>query len=300
MRVSPVVAPTTLESGTTPSTAYHQGTRHPKLRRAIAVLCALTFSSLTSAATEPFVERPDWQRFFAAEGVAGTLLVVDERRGTRWVVDRERAARRFVPASTFKVPHLLFALDAGVARDEWQRFAWDGTQHANVGWNADQTLRSSLRESVVWVYQGFARALGEARERTYLQRIDYGNADAGGGVERFWLDGALRVSALDQVAFLRRLHRNELPFAVEHQRLVKDLLIVGADRRRILRAKTGWSASVAPGIGWWVGYAEDRDGAVFFALNIDMPRGAEHLAARERIGRAVLAELDVLPAGSAP
>ena len=32
------------------------------------------------------------------------------------------------------------------------------------GWNQDQTLRSSMRHSTVWVYQQFAREIGEVRE----------------------------------------------------------------------------------------------------------------------------------------
>ena len=64
------------------------------------------------------------------------------------------------------------------------------------------------------------REIGEVREK-YLTRIQYGNADPSGGVDRFWLDGALRISAMEQVDFLRKLYRNELPFKVEHQRLVR-------------------------------------------------------------------------------
>ena len=35
---------------------------------------------------------------------------------------------------------------------------------------------------------------------------------------------------MEQVDFLRKLYRNELPFKVEHQRLVKDIMIVEAGR----------------------------------------------------------------------
>ena len=40
----------------------------------------------------------------------------------------ERAGKRYSPASTFKVPHTLFALDAGVVKDEFQVFPWDGVK----------------------------------------------------------------------------------------------------------------------------------------------------------------------------
>ena len=258
------------------------------------LILSLAALALPSHADE-WPERPDWAEFFAEAGVAGTIAVVDERQSRRWVHDAVRAQRRFIPASTFKIPHALFALDAGVVGDEFQIFRWEGVKHDIESWNRDQDLRSSVRNSTVWVYQSFARQLGEERERTYLERIGYGNADPSGGVERFWLDGALRISAVEQVAFLQRLYRNELPFRVEHQRLVKDILIVEAGRDWILRAKTGWAARLDPQVGWWVGWVERPDGAVLFALNITMPRGIEDAPKREAIARQVLRSLGALP-----
>lgn len=246
------------------------------------------------SAETPWKSRSDWAPLFAAEKVRGTLAVWDERTRARWVHDPARATRRYLPASTFKVPHTLFALDAGVARDEFQRFRWDGVRRRVDAWNQDQTLRTAMRHSTVWVYQRFARTLGERRERAYLKRIGYGNADVSGGVERFWLDGGLRISAREQIDFLRRLHRNTLPFSGSHQRLVKDLMVVEARRDWILRAKTGWTTQPDPDIGWWVGWVDRLDGAVFFALNLDMPRGNDDAPKRERIVRKALASIDAL------
>ena len=245
-------------------------------------------------------EREDWAATFDQAGVAGTIAVLDLRQGEarRLVHDVERAQRRFSPAPTFKVPHALFALDAGVVRDEFQVFEWDGENRWLDAWNRDQDLRSSMRNSVVWVYQKFAREIGEEREREYLQKIDYGNADPSGGIDRFWFEGDLKISAIEQVEFLRRLYYNKLPFAVEHQRLVMDLMINEAanewTREWILRAKTGWSVSSEPGIGWWVGWVEWPEGPVFFALNIDMPDGIDDTAKRKSITRDVLRSISAL------
>lgn len=258
---------------------------------------ALILSAATVRANESFTPRADWEHHFADAGATGTIVVVDERDGSRWVWDAARAAERFSPASTFKIPHALIALDAGVVRDEFQVFPWDGTERSIRSWNRDQDLRSSMRNSVVWVYQEFARAIGAERERACLERLDYGNHSVGDAVDEFWLDGSLRISAYEQIAFLRRLYRNELPFAVAHQRLVKDVMINEAGRDWILRAKTGWQARLERQIGWWVGWVERPDGAVFFALNIDMPGGSADAPKREAIARAVLRELGALPAG---
>ena len=75
---------------------------------------------------------------------------------------------------------------------------------------------------------------------------------------------------------------------VEHQRLVKDIMIVEAGRDWILRAKTGWQARVEPQIGWWVGWVETPTGAVIFALNIDLPGGMKDAPKREAIVRSIL------------
>jgi beta-lactamase class D len=269
--------------------------RGARALRVAAACLLMALGSSAPAAASDWEERADWKRFFDEAGVRGTIAVVDERTGARMVFDEGRSRARFIPASTFKIPHALFALDAGLVRDEFQVFAWDGTPHEIRSWNRDHDLRSSMRHSVVWLYQDFARRLGAGRERAFLKRIGYGNADVSGGIDRFWLDGGLRISALEEIVFLQRLHRNALPFRVEHQRLVKDTLILEAGPDWILRAKTGWGARMDPQIGWWVGWVERPEGAVFFALNIDMPEGGGDAPKRLSIARAVLRSIDALP-----
>lgn len=239
-------------------------------------------------------ERPEWAAFFQQKQAVGAMVVVDERvgAGSSGVHNPERAAKRFIPASTFKIPHALFALDAGAVRDEFQVFKWDGIKRPIENWNKDQNLRSSMRNSAVWVYQKFAADIGMEREKDYVMRTGYGNADVT-GADPFWVEGNLAISAEEQIAFLRRLYRNDLPFRVEHQRLVKDIMIVEAGRDWILRAKTGWSGR----IGWWVGWVEWPEGPVFFALNIDTPGRMDDLPKREAVARGILRSIKALPPG---
>ncbi len=236
--------------------------------------------------------RQDWEAVFAKFDAVGTIVVVDERKGAAgsYVFNLERAKTQLSPASTFKIPHALFALDAGVLRDEFQVIPWDGVKRGYEAWNRDQTLRSSMRHSVVWVYQTFEKALGEEREREYLKKIAYGNADPT-GESPFWVEGNLAISAYEQIDFLQRLYRNKLPFSVANQRLVKDVMLLGAGSDWILRGKTGWSGTV----GWWVGWVERPEGSVFFALNIDTPNRVDDLFKREAIARQILESLDALP-----
>ncbi len=268
--------------------------RGRKIDRKVGFLAGLlpVLVSPLLAAAEP-AERPEWGTFFKDAGVEGTIVIADERAGEKpvWVFNVERARKRFSPASTFKIPHSLFALDAGVIRDEFQVFKWDGKKRDIEAWNQDQTLRQAMRNSTVWVYQEIAGQIGIPRETEYLRRAGYGNQDASGGTEGFWLDGNLAISAEEQVEFLRKLYQNKLPFRVEDQRLVKDVMIVEARKDYILRAKTGWEGK----FGWWVGWVEWKEGPVFFALNIDTPRRMEDLPKREGITRGILRSLKALP-----
>lgn len=254
------------------------------------LILLLTIIEASNAAAQ---ERSDWGRFFTELDAEGTIVVVDERVQSQsvFVFAPERADRRFSPASTFKIPHVLFALDAGAVDDEFQVFEWDGVERTFQGHNQDQNLRSAMRNSAIWVYQQFAEDIGGQRSREYLEQIDYGNADPSEDVRNYWVDGSLAISAHEQISFLRRLYRNDLPFKIEHQRLAKDVLIIEAGPNWILRAKTGWDGR----IGWWVGWIEWPDGPVFFALNIDTPNRIGDLAKREQISRAILKSIDALP-----
>ena len=263
------------------------------LRRTI-LMSALATGLLPRVHAAPTTrERADWSRLFTQAQATGCLVVLDARDGaeTLHVANRERAERRYTPASTFKVPHSLFALDAGLLRDEFQVIKWDGVKRSRPEWNTDQDLRSAMRKSALWVYERFARELGEQRETAYLRKTGYGNALAT-GKEPFWVDGGLEISALEQVAFLQRLYRNQLPFDVAHQRLVKDVMVNEAGADWILRAKTGWSGR----LGWWVGWVERPNGAVFFAINIDTPNRDADLPKRQSIVKAVLREMQALEA----
>src|SRR5690606_26270393 len=123
---------------------------------------------------------------------------------------------RFLPASTFKIPNSLIALETGIASGADFALAWDSTAVPPQPWWPDawrqpeQTLRSAFQHSVVWYYQELARRIGEERMATYVAQFDYGNHDIGGGIDQFWLDGALRISPMEQVAFLQRFYQGDL------------------------------------------------------------------------------------------
>lgn len=238
--------------------------------------------------------RPDWQAWFDEAGTTGVLVLYDLERDLWQISDTARARERFIPASTFKIPNTLIALETGVLGDERAELPWDGVTREIADWNRPHQLRGALRVSCVPVFQELARRIGPSRMKSGLEALGYGNADLGGGVDRFWLDGALRISALEQVEFLKRFQQGTLPLAERSLRIAREALICEAGPDWILRAKTGWGARLDPQVGWWVGWVEGETRTVIFACNLDI-REPSHLSLRQALTRRALVGVGALP-----
>lgn len=243
------------------------------------LLVLLSFLLALPAMAAPWQASPDLDAAFARDGVQGTLLVYDEG-GDRWLAhDAARARHRYLPASTFKLFNAMVALDTGAVKDEYEVIRWDGKQRGDPRnpipeWNRDNSLASGIRYSTVWFYQEVARRAGQARMQQWIDKVGYGNRDIGGGIDHFWLGGALRISAEEQVGFLRRLADGTLPFSERAQEAVRRISITEAQPHYVLHAKTGWgSGAAADGktdLGWYVGWVEARGRRWFFAMNMDL------------------------------
>lgn len=235
------------------------------------------------------------------DGVHGTFVLLDLGSGESLYHDEERARTRFLPASTFKIPNTITALETGVAAGPDFALTWDSaavpaSEWWPASWKGDHVLTTAFRTSTVWYYQELARRIGPERMGEYLERLDYGNRDISGGIDTFWLTDGLRISAEEQVEFLRRFYHDELGIDPRTTRVVKDLLVLEETPSYRLSGKTGWAGlgvDDAEQIGWLVGYLERPEGVYFFATNLEIQSPSD-AAARMRITRGILDELGLL------
>lgn len=230
----------------------------------------LAFCLAGCATVEPLqVEDNSLAKHF--EGMEACFVMKELTAGTVWRYNPARAAERFSPCSTFKIPNSMIALQEGIVRDTATMWKWDGVLRSREETNRDQNLRSAMRDSVVWYFQEVARRVGEARYRHWLRELAYGNEDTSAGLTEFWLDSSLKISAEEQVAFLERFVRGELPFDRWVQESVRDILVQDATTQRVHRGKTGSARGRdgGPDLGWYVGWVEGENGRIFvFACNV--------------------------------
>lgn len=238
------------------------------------------------------VERDDLLARFSEQGATGTMVLFDPARGTTTTIGGERAERRFTPASTFKIPNSLIALEVGAVADESTIIPYGGRPQPYPTWEHDMSMREAIGLSAVPIYQELARRVGLERFRDHLARLDYGNRDPGTVVDRFWLDGPLAISAVEQTRFLARLAKKELPVSARAQAIVADIVRIEARDGRVLHAKTGVCASCRPMVGWWVGWVAQGEAVTAFALDMDLA-GMADAPKRMAIGRAILGDLGV-------
>ena len=236
-------------------------------RHALGLLAAASFfppaaspTSPTSAASSATICA---KRFFDL-GTDGTFVGYKVDDYLIIASDKERSGEGKLPASTFKIPNSIIALETGVVGDpDKDVFKWDGVTRSIEAWNKDHTLRSAIAASAVPVYQEIARRIGAERMQKYVDLLDYGNRDIGGGIDQFWLTGNLRIDPMQQIDFVDRLRRGVLPVSKRSQELVRDILPVTKVGDATIRAKTGLLGAERgkPSLGWLVGWVEKGSAA---------------------------------------
>ena len=212
-------------------------------RHALGLLAAASILPTRSFANVSYQRsefRDDLAKRFFDLGTVGTFVGYKVDDYLIIASDKVRSGEDRLPASTFKIPNSLIALETGVVEDpDKDVFKWDGVTRSIEPWNKDHTLRSAIAVSAVPVYQEIARRIGAERMQKYVDLFDYGNRDIGGGIDQFWLTGNLRIDPIQQIDFVDRLRRGVLPVSKRSQELVRDILPVTKVGDATIRAKSG-------------------------------------------------------------
>ena len=254
----------------------------------------ILFFSITTLFPQTVEERKDLKKYFDEYNHTGCFVLFDLKNDKYVKYNPEVISERFIPASTFKIFNTLVGLETGAIKDEKEIMKWDGEKRMYDMWNQDLDLTNAFKYSAVWFYQELARRIGEEKMQYYITLNHYGNENISGGIDRFWLDGELRISADEQIEFLKKIFRNEVKFSQRSIDILKKIMIYEKTDQYIIRAKTGWALRVKDQVGWFVGYVEKEDNVYFFALNIQTEKPEEGFVSRKEISFKILKDLGVL------
>ena len=192
-----------------------------------------------------------------------TFVLKAEKSDVYKVINDSRAEVRLTPFSTFKIPNTLIALDLGVVGNLKEDLTFDPKVYPVQEWwpsiwyEAPITIREAFQSSAVPIYQQIASQIGAANMSQYLSKFDYGNQDMSSGIDVFWLNASLTISAKEQVDFLQRLFQSRFSVSEQIFSELKQIMLVEQTEDYRLYAKTGGGMlSSSQALGWYVGVVE--------------------------------------------
>ena len=214
---------------------------------------------------------------------AGTICTAVADAATGQVLMQEGdCGMRVFAASTFKIPISLMGYDSGFLSDA-QTPALpfrEGYPDWIASWKTTTNPTGWMKNSVVWYSQQITKSLGEERFQRYITEFHYGNEDVSGdpgknnGLSRSWLSSSLKISPLEQLAFLGKIVNRQLPVAAHAYEMTARLTLIGTlPNGWEVHGKTGAGAprnadgSFANNraYGWFVGWATKGKRTLTFA-----------------------------------
>jgi beta-lactamase class D len=253
-------------------TSGHLTIRHLTIRLGAAI-AALLFSQLVAGRGLP----ADPETYFGEFGFCALVLSRNRHKEALIEAGPKQCRLPLSPCSTFKIPNTLIGLQTGVVSGPEDQKKWDGKKRSRTVTNRDHSLQSAISESVPWYFQELARDVGEDRMKQWLLKLDYGNRDISGGIDRFWLGSSLRIDAYRQMELIKSLWHGTLPFDPAYQQMLRQMLQLETELEGSLHGKTGSCRGNAdqgtPDHGWFVGWVDWHKSAAidadttFFVIN---------------------------------
>ena len=211
-----------------------------------------------------------FDHIFKKHKLDGTILISSLDGSKEYVYNKARLTQRFSPASTFKIACTLIALQEKVVKDENTLIKLDGVDKEFPVWNQDHSIKTAFPASCVWYYQELAKKIGLDNFKKYIKAMKYGNELVGDDLTHFWIDGELKISAQEQIDFLKKVYLNDLSFDKKNIQILKKVMLSNKTDKYEIYSKTAWARKSK--IAWFIGYIKTKKDVLFFAMNIDMSK----------------------------
>jgi len=236
------------------------------------------------------------------KNINGTIIIFNKEADSSIIFNNKRASTRFSPFSTFKIPNSIIAIETSIIPNINQIITWDHQKYPEEDWwpktwNDEHNLKSAFKYSVVPIYRHIATMVGIEKMKSYIDAFNYGNKDISSGIDNFWLDGSLKISAVEQIDFLKKFYNNQLSISSRTKNLVKTILVQEQTENYTISAKTGGGyidqeRKIA--LGWYVGFIEKAENVYFFALNIEGRSFNEIMEPRKEITYSIFKKLGII------
>ena len=235
----------------------------------IILILTLIYSCDKKTTKENKILKPEFQTIIDTSNVNGSILIYDLNKDLFYSNNFNWAKIGRLPASTFKIPNSIIALETKIVDNDSTLFKWNGEKKAYKVWEQDLILKDAFKYSCVPCYQEIARKIGEKRMNAYLEKLNYHNMDVNSdNLDVFWLEGTSKINQFEQIEFLKHFYKSELKISERTEGIMQKILFIEKNEKYTLYGKTGLSVREKKQNGWFVGYAKSKENTLFFATNI--------------------------------
>lgn len=208
---------------------------------------------------------------------ADTKCFIVQESGRTIQQEGDSCSKRTSPCSTFKILISLMGYNEGILENEssptWPYREGETPPRSPFLdiWNQPHNPRTWIQHSCIWYSQVITQKVGMETFKKYVELFKYGNRDLSGdkgrnnGLTNAWLSSSLKISPLEQIAFLEKLTRSELPVSEQTQQLTRHILFVeDLPGGWELYGKTGSGFDEHGNIAWFIGWVQKEDRILTF------------------------------------
>lgn len=264
----------------------------------IIILVNFTANCQTKKLNTKEVVKTEFGNILDSLEVNGSILIYDVKNKIYYSNDFSWAKTGVIPASTFKIPNSIIALETGIIKNDSAIFKWNGEKRRFKIWEEDLTFKKAFQVSCVPCYQEIARKVGVKRMKKYLRKLDYkGMVFDTLTIDNFWLEGKSKFSQMQQIDFLRKFYFSKFPISDRTIKIVKNIMEIERTENYILSGKTGLSSIEEKYNGWFVGYVETKSNVYFFATNVIPTDGLnvdDFISSRINVTKNALKQMNIM------
>ena len=90
------------------------------------------------------IQKPEFGKILDSLKVKGSILIFDVKNMTYYSNDFSWAKTGIIPASTFKIPNSIIALETGIIQSDSTIFKWNGEKRRFKKWEEDLTFKKGI------------------------------------------------------------------------------------------------------------------------------------------------------------
>ena len=216
---------------------------------------------------------------FSVFTVASEAIMVKNLNNDEIVYQKGDVYQRKSPCSTFKIALSLMGFDLGILQDEFTpTWAYNEEKYniSNDLWKSIHYPQNWIQHSCIWYSKELVSRLGLENFKNYISLLHYGNEDISGdlglsdGHLNCWLSSSLKISPLEQVAFLQKLLKQDFPISSYAQEITKKLLFVEelSNGYKLFGKRGAGFQNNGFQMGWFIGWITKLDKTFIFVIFI--------------------------------